>query len=111
MPGEWLVRLPEGLSFKESMMFGTAGLTAAQSVFKLLQGGQKPEMGPVVVTGAAGGVGSIACLILKKLKFEVWAATSRLDDSKDFIAKLGVDKHIDRSSTDDQSGRPLGKTL
>ena len=43
-------------------------------------------MGPVVVTGAAGGVGSIACLILKKLGFEVWAATSRLDDSKDFIA-------------------------
>lgn len=68
-------------------------------------------MGPIVVTGAAGGVGSIACLILKKLKFEVWAATSNLEDSKEMIAKLKVDKHIDKTLTNDVSGRPMGKTL
>ena len=68
-------------------------------------------MGPVVVTGAAGGVGSHACLILKKIGFTVWAATSNLVDSKDIIDKLGVDKHIDKTLTNDESGKPLGKEL
>jgi NADPH:quinone reductase-like Zn-dependent oxidoreductase len=68
-------------------------------------------MGPIVVTGAAGGVGSMACLILKKLKFTVWAATSNIEDSKEQIAKLKVDKHVDKTLTNDKSGKPLGKTL
>ena len=68
-------------------------------------------MGPLVVTGAAGGVGTVACLILKKLGFEVWAATSNLVDSAEHVKKLGVDKHIDKTMTDDKSGRPLGRGL
>ena len=83
VPAKWIVPLPENMSLKDSMMYGTAGLTAAQCISKIINGGQIPEMGPLVITGAAGGVGSIACLIFKKLGYEVWAATSNLEDSKE----------------------------
>jgi putative YhdH/YhfP family quinone oxidoreductase len=91
------------------MMIGGTGFTAGLSVFRLLQAGQIPELGPVLVTGAAGGVGSMAVLILKKLGFEVIAATSNKEDSSEFIEKLGADKHVDKSVTDDQSGKALRK--
>jgi putative YhdH/YhfP family quinone oxidoreductase len=109
VPGLWLFPLPEALTLKESMMIGGTGFTAGLSVFRLLQAGQIPELGPVLVTGAAGGVGSMAVLILKKLGFEVIAATSNKEDSSEFIEKLGADKHVDKSVTDDQSGKALRK--
>jgi acrylyl-CoA reductase (NADPH) len=107
VPANWIVPLPKGLTLAESMMLGTSGLTAALSVKRLLDAGQKLVDGPVVVTGAAGGVGSLAVKILLKEGFEVIAATSNLEDSREVIEKLGAHLHIDKSETDDQSGRPL----
>ena len=107
VPANWIVPLPKGLTLAESMMLGTAGFTAAFSVKRLLDAGQNPSQGPVVVTGAAGGVGSLAVKILLKEGFEVIAATSNLEDSREIIEKLGAHRHIDKSETDDQSGRPL----
>ncbi len=107
VPSEWIMPLPEGLTLRQSMVYGATGFTAGLSVHRLLAAGQKPEQGPVLVTGAAGGVGSVAVLILKKLGFKVIAATSSIDDSKDFVSKLGADEHIDKTVTDDTSTKPL----
>ena len=109
VPASWVVSLPEELSMRTSMQYGTAGFTAALSVHKLLNAGQEPEAGPVLVTGAAGGVGSLAVLILKKLGFKVIAGTSSLTDSKETIDKLGADDHYDSSMLNDTSGRTLLK--
>ncbi len=107
VPASWVVPLPKMLSPRTAMQYGTAGFTAALSVYKLLSASQHPNMGPVLVTGAAGGVGSLAVLILKKLGFRVIAGTSSLNDSKDTIDKLGADEHIDNTILNDISGRPL----
>ncbi|MEN7547499.1 YhdH/YhfP family quinone oxidoreductase [Rapidithrix thailandica] len=109
VPAAWIVPLPKELSLRESMVYGTAGFTAALSVYRLTKAGQTPEMGPVLVTGAAGGVGSFAVLLLKKLGFEVIAGTSRLDDAHDTVVQLNADKHVDKNEIDDTSGRPLLK--
>ena len=74
VPSSWVVPLPEGMSLKESMMYGTAGFTAALSVYKLIGAGVKPSMGDVLVTGATGGVGSVAVSKLSKLGFNVVGA-------------------------------------
>ncbi|QZE14895.1 YhdH/YhfP family quinone oxidoreductase [Halosquirtibacter laminarini] len=107
VPADWVVALPSQMDFKAAMALGTAGFTAGLSVLRLLEGGQTPEMGPVLVTGAAGGVGSVACLILNKLGFDIIAGTSNITDSKDFITKLDVVRHIDNSVIDDRSKRAL----
>ncbi|MFW5657452.1 MAG: YhdH/YhfP family quinone oxidoreductase [Bacteroidota bacterium] len=107
VPHEWVVALPEGLSLKKSMVYGTAGFTAAQLVEKLRTHGVSPEKGPVIVTGAAGGVGSLSVLLLKKLGFEVVAATSNIEDSADTISLVGADKHVDKSATIDTTKRML----
>ena len=107
VPASWVVPLPDKLSLRTSMQYGTAGFTAALSVHKLLNASQKPESGPVLVTGAAGGVGSMSVLILKKLGFKVIAGTSSLTDSKETVDKLGADDHYDSSMLNDTSGRPL----
>lgn len=109
VPAEWVVPLPETMSLKESMIIGGTGYTAALSVMNLVDQGVKPEDGPVLVTGAAGGVGSWSVLILKKLGYEVIAGTSNIEDSKDTIAKLGADQHVDKSIIDDTSGKALIK--
>jgi putative YhdH/YhfP family quinone oxidoreductase len=109
VPAEWVMLLPTGISLRESMMYGATGFTAALSVHRLLAAGQEPDQGPILVTGAAGGVGSMAVLILKKLGFRVIAATSKMDDSADFIRLLGADEHVDKTVTDDQSGKILRK--
>jgi acrylyl-CoA reductase (NADPH) len=109
VPASWLVPLPEWMSLKESMVIGGRGFTAALSVMNLVEQGVKPEDGPVLVTGAAGGVGSWAVLILKKLCYSVLAGTSNIDDSSEFIRELGADAHIDKSVIDDQSGKALLK--
>lgn len=107
VPADWVVKLPEGMDFKRAMVFGTAGFTAALSVYRLLQAGQTPEMGDIIVTGALGGVGSTAIGILSAKGFNVIAAT--LDDSaaEEELINLGAASRITAEITDDQSGRPL----
>ncbi|MFW5644770.1 MAG: YhdH/YhfP family quinone oxidoreductase [bacterium] len=109
VPGDWIVPLPEDMGLKESMIIGGTGFTAGLSVMNLVDQGVAPADGPVLVTGAAGGVGSWAVLILKKLGYEVIAGTSTIEDSKETIQKLGADYHYDKSIIDDQSGRALLK--
>lgn len=111
VPAEWLVTLPEEINFRESAIIGGTGFTAGLCVMRLLEQGIKPDQGPILVTGAAGGVGSWAILILKKLGFKVIAGTSNIADSAEIISKLGADEHVDKSVIDDQSGRALLKPL
>lgn len=107
VPAEWIVRLPEGMTLRESMLLGTAGLTAAQGIHGLLQNGQHPDMGPVLVTGVRGAVGSMALMILSQLGFEVIAAVSKLGKDTEYLQQLGALKVVDREATHDISGKPL----
>lgn len=109
VPETWVVPMPENMNARQAMQYGTAGFTAALSVYRLLNNGQKPEMGPVVVTGALGGVGNIACQILNKLDFEIIAANYELAPESE-IQKIGASSQIDRSVSDDLSGRPILKS-
>jgi putative YhdH/YhfP family quinone oxidoreductase len=111
VPEAWVVAMPKELDFKQAMIYGTAGFTAALSVYRLLAAGQTPEMGSVAVTGALGGVGSITIAILVSLGFEVIAATSENDGGDEELHELGASRRITREITDDQSGRPLLKPL
>jgi acrylyl-CoA reductase (NADPH) len=105
--GDWLVRLPENISARDAMAIGTAGYTAMLSVLALEQHGLKPAHGPVVVTGAAGGVGSVATAILSKLGYHVIASTGRTSESG-YLKSLGAAEVIDRNGL---SGpvKPLAK--
>lgn len=94
--GDWLVPLPEGLGLKEAMGIGTAGFTAALSVADLIRNGLKPERGPVLVTGATGGVGSFAVSILSKLGYEVAAATGKADTQREWLMNIGAQTVIPR---------------
>ena len=109
VPGDWIVPLPSQLSLRESMIFGTAGLTAAQGIYAMIQNGQIPEMGPVIVTGARGVVGGMAIMILAKLGFEIYAAVSKIGDDTDYLKSLGASKIVDSELTNDQSKRVLLK--
>jgi len=108
VPSGWAVKLPQALSLKESMSYGTAGLTAALCVTRLLACGLTKEQGEVLVTGATGGVGSIAVAILAKAGFNVVAATGKTGE-KDFLTRLGAKAIISREEANDTSGRPLQK--
>ncbi len=108
VPSAWAVPLPEGLSIKESMMLGTAGLTAALSVQELVESGLTPEQGPVLVTGATGGVGSLAVAMLAKAGFQVTAATGKLSET-DYLKGLGATEVIERASVLEGSERPMMK--
>ncbi len=108
VPASWVITKPKELSFRESMIIGTAGLTAAIGIEKLIRIGQNPESGPVVVSGATGGVGSIALILLQKLGFQVFAATGKRN-SYDYLKQLGANKIFPRKDIDDQSKRPLLK--
>ena len=108
VPSGWAVKLPQGLTLKESMAYGTAGFTAGLCIMRLLAGGLTKEQGEVLVTGATGGVGSVAVGILAKLGFNVVAATGKTDE-KDFLTRLGAKAVISRQEVDDTSGRPLQK--
>ncbi len=110
VPSSWVVKCPEELSLKEAMMYGTAGFTAALSVYKLLGGRVKPDDGKVLVTGATGGVGSIAVAILGKLGYSVTGVTGK-PDKKQMLMDLGAEDTISREDADDKSGRPLLKSL
>jgi acrylyl-CoA reductase (NADPH) len=94
--GDWLVPMPSGMTGREAMAIGTAGYTAMLSVLALERHGVTPERGPVVVTGAAGGVGSVAIAVLAKLGYEVIASTGRLEET-DYLKRLGAAEIIDRA--------------
>jgi acrylyl-CoA reductase (NADPH) len=94
--GDWLVGVPAGMSTRETMAIGTAGYTAMLAVLALEKHGLTPRQGPVVVTGAAGGVGSVAIALLAKLGYHVIASTGRLSET-DYLKGLGAAEVIDRS--------------
>jgi acrylyl-CoA reductase (NADPH) len=106
VPAEWIVRLPPGLSARGAMINGTAGFTAAQCVTAIVERGIGPERGPVVVTGATGGVGSLAVAILAKLGYRVAAVTGKAD-MRDWLRRLGAAEVLGRDEVDDNSDRPL----
>ncbi|NOQ51957.1 MAG: acryloyl-CoA reductase [Desulfuromonadaceae bacterium] len=108
VPSKWALKLPEGLSLKESMMLGTAGLTAALSVLEIVESGIKPEAGQILVTGATGGVGSLAVAMLAKAGYQVTAATGKMDES-DYLKGLGATEVIERSAVTEGSERPMMK--
>src|ERR1043166_9387814 len=108
VPSGWAVKLPQGLSLRYSMGYGTAGLTAALCVMRLLASGLTKDAGEVLVTGATGGVGSVAVAILGKLGFNVAAATGKTAE-KDFLTGLGAKTIVSREEANDISGRPLQK--
>jgi acrylyl-CoA reductase (NADPH) len=110
VPAEWVVKRPENLSARESMIFGTAGFTAALSVFRLVDYGITPDRGRVVVSGATGGVGSIAVSILAKAGYEVTAVNGIVDE-KDFLLEIGAKEVISIEEAIDSSGRPMLKGL
>jgi acrylyl-CoA reductase (NADPH) len=105
VPGEWIVPLPDGLTTREAMIVGTAGYTAALSVLALLDHGLTPEAGTVLVTGATGGVGSMAVAMLAGLGFTVAAGTGKAD-AETFLRGLGVGEIIPRDELTDLS-KPL----
>jgi acrylyl-CoA reductase (NADPH) len=105
--GEWLVPLPAGMSGRDAMAIGTAGYTAVLAVMALEKHGVTPDKGPIVVTGAAGGVGSVAIALLSKLGFTVIASTGRPQEA-DYLKQLGASEIIDRAELAEAT-RPLGK--
>lgn len=105
--GDWLVRLPDGMSAREAMAIGTAGYTAMLSVLALERHGLNPQSGPVVVTGAAGGVGSVAIALLSKLGYHVIASTGRLAEEP-YLRELGAAEVIDRAELSGPA-KPLAK--
>ncbi|WML31417.1 acryloyl-CoA reductase [Neobacillus sp. OS1-32] len=108
IPAEWVVPLPKELSLKEAMTIGTAGFTAALSVQRLIENHVSPEKGPVLVTGATGGVGSFAVSILAKLGYKVVASTGK-SSQHDFLKKLGANTIVPREDVFDGKIRSLGK--
>ena len=105
---EHLVRLPDGMSLKEAMLVGTAGLTAMFSVLAIEEMHITPEMGPVVVTGASGGVGSTAVALLARAGYEVAASTGTAS-AHDYLKELGASQIIDRPELAEPPSNPLGK--
>jgi len=108
VPAAWVVRLPENLTLKESMAYGTAGFTAGLSIFELENHHVTPDQGEVLVTGASGGVGSIAVSILAKLGYTVVAVSGK-EKEKQFLYDLGAAEILTREAATDPSGRPLLK--
>ncbi len=109
LPADWVVPLPKGLTLREAMSLGTAGFAAALSVHRMQANGLKPENGPVVVTGATGGVGSVAIDLLSKLGYQVTAVTGK-ESEHDYLKQLGATEILDRKKIDFGS-RPLEKAV
>ena len=103
---DWLVPLPSGLSSRQAMAVGTAGFTAMLAVMALEDHGLKPDQGPVLVTGAAGGVGSVATAILANLGYEVAAVTGR-PETEDYLRGLGATLIVPREDINETVKRPL----
>ena len=109
IPAAWAIKLPEAISTRQAAAIGTAGYTAMLSVLALEHGGVTPASGPVVVTGASGGAGSVAVAILAKLGYAVTASTGRLEEA-DYLRALGASEIIDRSTLS-EAVRPIGREV
>lgn len=106
VPAGWVSALPQGLSARDAMVLGTAGLTAALCVDKLLRMNAAPDDGPVLVTGATGGVGSVAVALLAKLGFTVTAMSGK-SDKADYLRSLGASEVIGREPLSEENKRPM----
>lgn len=106
VPANWVVKLPAGLTLRQSMIYGTAGFTAGLSLDRLLWHGLAPEDGDILVTGATGGVGSMAVALLSKIGFSVVASTGKRE-RHDFLLALGANQVIPRSEVTRDGHRPL----
>lgn len=107
LKGDWLIKLPEAFDGRQAMAIGTAGYTAALCVEALVNHGVKPEQGEILVTGATGGVGSVAVALLAKAGFKVVAATGKASEG-DYLKQLGAADIIDRAELSEK-GKPLQK--
>jgi len=107
VPADWVVALPYGLDPRHAMVVGTAGFTALMSLHRLQQVGVTPEAGPVLVTGASGGVGSTAVALLARHGYEVVASTGKADEH-DYLRRLGAAQVVGRDVVDVAPGRVLG---
>ena len=108
IPAQWIVPVPKGLTLKEAMIIGTAGFTAALSVWRLQENNSSPEKGKVLVTGATGGVGSFAVSILSTLGFTVEASTGK-ESEQAYLKKIGANTIVSREEVYDGKVRALGK--
>ena len=106
--GDWITKVPQGLSLWEAMAFGTAGYTAGIAVVRMEHNGLKPANGPVIVNGATGGVGSLALAMLAKLGYHVVALTGK-ESETDWLKKLGAKEVMLRQSLNLQNMKPLDK--
>ncbi|HEY0649471.1 alcohol dehydrogenase catalytic domain-containing protein, partial [Phenylobacterium sp.] len=107
VPGDWLNKLPEAISTRHAMAIGTAGYTAMLSVLALEHGGVTPDKGDVLVTGAAGGVGSVAIALLSRLGYRVVASTGRPQEQA-YLVALGAAEIIDRATLSAPARGPIG---
>ena len=108
LPADWLAPLPEGLSPKEAMILGTAGFTSALSIKRLEDNGLEPHQGPVLVTGAAGGVGSLAIAMLARAGYAATASTGRASE-REYLLRLGAAEVVDRAALTPDRPSPLLK--
>ncbi|MDR2260942.1 MAG: oxidoreductase [Azoarcus sp.] len=106
VPADWVVPLPDGLDLMEAMALGTAGLTAALGIVRMEDNGLAPDKGPVLVTGASGGVGGLAIDMLARLGYEVAALTGKAEE-KDFLTRIGAGEILLRGEIDFGKSRPL----
>lgn len=109
VPADWVVALPQGMSTSDAMAIGTAGFTAALAIMRMEQNGLKPANGPVVVTGASGGVGSVAVDLLAGLGYEVTAISGK-DDQHEYLRHLGASQVLSRHTLE-MGRKPLEKTI
>jgi len=110
LKADWLVPLPEGLSAQQAMIIGTAGFTAMLCVQALVDAGITPESGEILVTGASGGVGSVAVCLLAQLGYKVAAVTGRVEQNSQLLTDLGASRVVDRAEFA-EAARPLEKQL
>ncbi|MCA9148085.1 MAG: acryloyl-CoA reductase [Planctomycetales bacterium] len=109
VPANWAVALPEGLSARDAMIYGTAGFTAAQCLRHLIRAEVEPTAGPVLVTGATGGVGCLAVMLLKHLGYEVVASSGK-SAAESWLTELGASQVVDRSEVLNSPEKPLAST-
>jgi putative YhdH/YhfP family quinone oxidoreductase len=110
VPGGWVLPLPEGMSLRDAMALGTAGFTAALGVQRMEENGLKPEYGPVIVSGATGGVGSLAVDMLSRRGYEVVALTGKAEQA-DWLKSIGASRVMLRSEIDFAGTKPLDKGI